>query len=289
MRAAKTLLLIGTLLVAGCTQPTVPTSSDNSGIVSGTMVIPGGTDPSMAVAPTSLWQLAQGIVVGSPAWAPSRFDETTLATFNATIDGRPVRTSWDRIETTTAGDTRAQFTLTGIQGDCDNAELIFSSPSNAIRLGTYIDRIQDELRTPFDATTKFNLKHEINARTTSALLVARSMAEHGGRALSAYNEAEFQAVVNSQRTREVEASLISAFAAQINRGHDVFRQALVARITADVATALRAQGLDGVFGSNLTTGITSGLGLMSNSTSGGSSTGTSTATSTTVTTSTTRR
>ena len=235
--------ILGSLLLFACTSPT---TSPSTAKTTGTMVVPRETDPAVAMVPMSGWQMASGYVIGLPAQAGT-LDSSIVAQFSASIDGRAVPCTWDKIETA-SGDTRARFTLSN-PSSANSAELIFrSSPSGTIKLATLVDRI--------DANASADLSTEVSARSTGALLVARAMATSGGKPVKSYTAVDFQAVANSPRTVEVETSLKTALSASNNKGQDTWTLPTVVAVTASVATDL---GVSLKLGGNIKLG--SGIAL----------------------------
>ena len=216
--------ILGSLLLFACTAtPTSPSTAKTTG----TMVVPRETDPAVAMVPMSAWQMASGYVIGLPAQAGT-LDTSVVAQFSASLDGRAVPCTWDKIETA-SGETRARFTLSN-PSSANSAELIFRSPSGTIKLATLVDRI--------DANASADLSTEVSARSTGALLVARAMATSGGKPIKSYTAVDFQAVANSPRTVEVETSLKAALSASNNKGQDTWTLPAVVSVTASVATDL---------------------------------------------------
>jgi hypothetical protein len=242
MRYAIPTLLTATLALTACPAPG-PTGPGNgtTGQTIGTMVVPSETNPAIALAPMTPWQIAAGTIVGLPAYAAA-LDASVVTQFQASIDGKQVPVKWDQITTSASGETRARFTI-GNTFAANRTDLVLSSPSGSVKLGTWLERV--------DPQTTTTVQADVSARSTAGLLVCKTVAANGGKAVNAYAQSEFQAVVNSPRTTEVETSLKTAFATS-SRGQDTWTVPTVAQVTmavaADVSAAL---GLGGTIKLNL--------------------------------------
>lgn len=230
MRHTLSALTIATVTLTACpaTGPASPGGA-TTGQTIGTMTVPAETNPAIAVAPLTAVQLATGALFGLPAYAAA-LDGSVVAQFQATIDGKPCPVTWDRITTTAAGETQAQFTIHNSFA-ANRAELVLSSPSQSVKLGTWIERA--------DPQTTTTLQTDVSARSTAGLLICRSIAANGGKAENQYAQADFQAVVDNPKTAEVETSFKSALSTS-TRGQDTWANATLAQVTLNAASEVSA-------------------------------------------------
>jgi hypothetical protein len=232
MRYTIPTLLIAAMALSACPAPG-PTGPGvgTTGQTVGTMTVPAETNPAIALAPMSPWQLAAGTVIGLPAYAAA-LDASVVTQFKASIDGKACPVTWDQISTNASGETKARFTVANLSA-ANKTELILSSPSGSVKLGTWLERV--------DPQTTVTAQTDVSARSTAGLLVCRSVAANGGKAVNQYSQAEFQAVVANSKTAEVETSLKTALSSS-TRGQDCWTAPTVAQVTlnaaADVSAAL---------------------------------------------------